>query len=523
MPPRCVIDREARDEDRELREERRDAPPPPPPPPDMQAAVDAGARPRPEAVYERFRRMSPKEFPRITDPMIAEGWTKSIEVIFDFMEMTDADKVRCSTFLLSGDARLWWESASVSINLQTLSWNGFKEIFYSKYFTEEVRSRLTREFMTLRQGDNSVVEFVRKFERGCHFVPLIANDVQAKFRHFMDGLRPILHLDVRVSGPTTYATTVSRALAAEQDQRDIDNDRQGKRPYQAPQQPQQHQQRPHLRSLTRGSKERGLTRDHQKARSPFPSRRLLRGWERNIFIKRLSTKALIDSRATHSFISETFANHLDIKSIGLDVNYSVTVPSGKELVATSVVKDIDLELQGHLVYADLIILPMPESDIILDMNWLTKNRVLIDFQKRSVLVRPMRMEQFLFEPDRWRSFPRMISCMQARKLISKGCQAFLDSIISTHDIPAPSPSDEPIVRDFPDVFPETSQSMRRSQNLDLLIIDPKIERTVRRLRKAIREEIQAMDDNRDNENPPPAIPIRDRFRPVLNAHYSGIA
>ncbi|XP_073294485.1 uncharacterized protein [Primulina huaijiensis] len=32
-----------------------------------------------------------------------------------------------------------------------------------------------------------------------------------------------------------------------------------------------------------------------------------------------------------------------------------------------------------------------------------------------------------------------------------------------------------------------------------------------------------MDDNRDNENPPPAIPIIDHFRSVLNAHYSGIA
>ncbi|XP_073275422.1 uncharacterized protein [Primulina huaijiensis] len=99
----------------------------------------------------------------------------------------------------------------------------------------------------------------------------------------------------------------------------------------------------------------------------------------NIFIKLVATKALIDFGATHSFISETFANHLDVKSIGLDVNYSVTVLLGEELSATSVVKDIDLELQGHLVYADLILLPMSEFDIILGMDWLSKNGVLIDF------------------------------------------------------------------------------------------------------------------------------------------------
>ncbi|XP_073046097.1 uncharacterized protein [Primulina eburnea] len=162
-------------------------------------AVDTGASPRPEAIYERFRRMDPKEFSGTIDLMIAEGWIKSIEVIFAFMELQDADMVKCATFLLTEDARLWWESASV-------------------------------EFMTPRQGDSSMAEFVRKFERGCHFVPLIANDAREKLRNFIDGLRQVLRRDVIVAGPITYAVVVLRALVAEQGQRDIENDRQGKMP-----------------------------------------------------------------------------------------------------------------------------------------------------------------------------------------------------------------------------------------------------------------------------------------------------
>ncbi|XP_073061898.1 uncharacterized protein [Primulina eburnea] len=150
------------------------------------------------------------------------------------MELQDADIVRCATFLLTGDARLWWESASVSVKLQTLTWNRFNKVFYSKYFSEEVRSRLTREFMSLRQGDSSVADVVGKFEGGCHFVPLIANDVREKLRNFMDGLQPILRRVVRVAGLTTYTVSVSRALTAGQDQMDIEVDRLGKRPYQAP-------------------------------------------------------------------------------------------------------------------------------------------------------------------------------------------------------------------------------------------------------------------------------------------------
>ncbi|XP_073061866.1 uncharacterized protein [Primulina eburnea] len=159
--------------------------------------------------------MRPKDFSGTSDPMIAEGCIKSLKVIFEFMELGDADRVRCATYLFGGDACLWWEGASVALNLATLSWTRITKVFYSKYITDEVCSTLTREFMTLRQGDLTVTEFISKFERGCHFVPLIANDAGAKLRHFLDRLRPILRRDVRVAGPTTYDVAVSGALAAE--------------------------------------------------------------------------------------------------------------------------------------------------------------------------------------------------------------------------------------------------------------------------------------------------------------------
>ncbi|XP_073024287.1 uncharacterized protein [Primulina eburnea] len=141
------------------------------------------------------------------------------------MGLGDEDRVRCATYLFGGDSRLRWEGASVALNVDTLSWTHFTEVFYSKYFTDEVRARLTREFMNLRQGHMTVTEFIRNFERGCHLVPLIANDAGAKWRQFLDGLRPILRRDVRVADPTTYDVAVSRALATEQDLIDIERDR----------------------------------------------------------------------------------------------------------------------------------------------------------------------------------------------------------------------------------------------------------------------------------------------------------
>ncbi|XP_073289565.1 uncharacterized protein [Primulina huaijiensis] len=372
--------------------------------------------------------MDPNDFGGTIDPMVAEGWIKSIEVIFTFMELQDADRVRCATYLLKDDARLWWEGASVSVNLQTLTWEGFKEVFYSKYFTDDVRSRLTREFMTLRQGDRSVAEFVRKFEQGCHFVPLIANNAREKLRHFMD---------------------VTRALAAEQDLKDIETYRQGKRPFQAPQRQVQQPankpfqgpnkgkvQQPQKKAAQRlteypvcpkcsrkhegeclwgsgkcfkcGSTDHVLKNCPQwkqptqgrvfamHAEGADPDTTLLTGM---IYIAGVATNALLDSGATHSFISEGFVKFLDVKPTRLDVSYSVTVPSGEKLSTSR-------------------------------MDWLSKNGVTIDFQQKSVRVRPLGEEEFVFEPSGRSNLPQMISCVQARKLILKGCQAFLASIIS---------------------------------------------------------------------------------------------
>ncbi|XP_073020120.1 uncharacterized protein [Primulina eburnea] len=176
----------------------------PPPPPPMDAAtrvlegmarlleqVQQAPRPRVD-VFEKFIRLNLKEFRGTTDPFLAEGWNPSLELHFQYLDMRDDDQVKCTAYMLRDDSSLWWGGAAHGVNLATLTWEQFKEMFYVKYFPEDVKGRLTREFMSLQQGDLSMADFIRKFDRGCHFVPLIARDAAQKLRHFMDGLRPTL-------------------------------------------------------------------------------------------------------------------------------------------------------------------------------------------------------------------------------------------------------------------------------------------------------------------------------------------
>ncbi|XP_075515408.1 uncharacterized protein LOC142550051 [Primulina tabacum] len=161
--------------------------------------------------------------------MPPDGWIRSLELHFEYLYMRDGDRARCAIYMLRDDASLWWEGAAHAVDVATLTWDRLKELFYGKYFQADIRGHLTGKFMCLRQGDSSVVEFICKFDRGCHFMPLIARDAGQKIRHFMDGLIPTLRRDVMLMRLASYNDATSCAFQAEQVLQDIDFELQRKR------------------------------------------------------------------------------------------------------------------------------------------------------------------------------------------------------------------------------------------------------------------------------------------------------
>ncbi|XP_073137187.1 uncharacterized protein [Henckelia pumila] len=512
-------------------ENRQNPPPPPQITPFERANVDmlAGitsllvhqsAQPRKsyeEDVAERFKKQGPKEFSGTTDPLVAEECIHSLETIFAYMGITDADKVRCAIFMLKEDTTLWWEGAVIGVDLATLTWEDLKRMFFEKYFTVEARGRLIREFLSLRQGDKSVAEYVTQFERGCHFAPLIANDEQERLRHFTDGLRPDIKHDVFMAEVVNYKAAVNSALRFEQGKREMHAAYQHKRqlqrtfrgqypqpakkqftgPANCPNPPKPHQrpqgqQRPHQRGGA-AQNPGGLPlcktchKPHPgqcmagsgvcfrcklpghiamncpnvkniagrvyvlQAEEADPDTSLIMG---KILIKGNTTYAFLDSGATHSFISQEFIRRVDIISEGANMGYDVTLPSGEIISTSSVLNELELELQENMVRANLVVLPMSGFDLILGMDWLTSNGASIDFWKRTVLVNPSGGDSFVFFVTQSSSASPVISYVCARKLLRKGCQGFLASVIvAAGESSTRSIADVEIVRDFSDVFP----------------------------------------------------------------------
>ncbi|XP_075500080.1 uncharacterized protein LOC142538656 [Primulina tabacum] len=136
-----------------------------------------------------------------------------------------------------------------------------------------------------------------------------------------------------------------------------------------------------------------------------------------ILLAGIATYALLDYGATYCFISESFLKILGILLIVVESEFRVTVSSGKHIVSSGVIKDVELKLQKNVIRANLIVLPILEFDIILGMDWLTLNGATIDFRRRTVSIRPPNGKAFIFEAEQNKQMPHIISCIRANKLI----------------------------------------------------------------------------------------------------------
>ena len=123
-------------------------------------------------------------------------------------------KVHCGTYSLVDDALYWWKGLFFTLTPELqVSWEMFREKFYEKYYPEDTRDQLEIQFLTLRQGDRSVVEYEREFDRLSKFATKHVTDPESKRKRFIVGLRAELRGQVRALQPGTYADALTTALA----------------------------------------------------------------------------------------------------------------------------------------------------------------------------------------------------------------------------------------------------------------------------------------------------------------------
>ena len=185
--------------------------------------------------------------------------------------------------------------------------------------------------------------------------------------------------------------------------------------------------------------------------------------------------ALVDPGATHSFISVPFTERHQIESQPIDGRMVVSVPNGDTMISGRIVPGSRLVIQNKDFPADLIVLGIHDFDIILGMDWLYKHRATLDCYKKEVrLVRPEE-PGVIFRGIRRETAPSLINAMTAWKMLRKGCQGYLAFIVDRRQ-EGTRLEDIPIIKEFPDVFPDDISGLPPDREVEFTIdLIPEIE------------------------------------------------
>ena len=88
-------------------------------------------------------------------------------------------------------------------------------------------------------------------------------------------------------------------------------------------------------------------------------------------------------------------------------------------------KNCPITVHDREFLVDLIALPFHEFDLILGMDWLSKHWAIVDCDKKTVLLKCSNMSKVTVHGIRSEAVSNVISAMQARRFLRKGCEAFL--------------------------------------------------------------------------------------------------
>ena len=148
---------------------------------------------------QKFRAHHPPTFTGGGDPMVADHWFMQTENILEAMKITsDATRIRLAAFQQEGEAQVWWRWARASRDLEALTWAEFQELFMGKYFPETAKHAKAQEFLELRQGVMTVMDYVARFTELARFYDdYVATDL-AKVKRFENGLK--LSIRARIVG-----------------------------------------------------------------------------------------------------------------------------------------------------------------------------------------------------------------------------------------------------------------------------------------------------------------------------------
>ena len=178
--------------------------------------------------------------------------------------------------------------------------------------------------------------------------------------------------------------------------------------------------------------------------------------------------ALVDPRATDSFISVPFTERHQIESQPIDGRMVVSVPHGDTMIFERIVPGSGLVIQNKDFSANLIVLGIHDFDIVFGMNWLSKHRATLDCYKKEVRLVWLEEPGVIFRGIKKEITPNLINAMTSWKMLRKGCQGYLAFVVDRRQ-EGTQLEDITIVKEFSYVFPDDISGLPPDRAIEFVI------------------------------------------------------
>nr|GFC40678.1 putative reverse transcriptase domain-containing protein [Tanacetum cinerariifolium] len=153
-----------------------------------------------------------------------------------------------------------------------------------------------------------------------------------------------------------------------------------------------------------------------------------------LFIYGHAVFVLFDTVATHSVISSASASRVTMTPTLLDQVLCISTPIQDTVRITHVYRNLTLQFDDKIHAINALPLDMCEFDIILGMDWLTEHHATIDCHSYQVIFGDIHAPEFIYHGSLLGKSMQIISALQARTLLSHGCEDELPGIPLVHEV-----------------------------------------------------------------------------------------
>jgi predicted DNA-binding protein (UPF0278 family) len=136
-----------------------------------------------------MREMGCKPYVGEQDVGITERWIRKLKKIMIQINIPEGFWVNYATQLLSNQAMTWSETVQLWCAIKTLAWSDFKLEFENQFYSRYHCKVKEQEFLALRQGEMSMLEYERRFHDFSLFAPYYILTEEHMIEKLRDGFR----------------------------------------------------------------------------------------------------------------------------------------------------------------------------------------------------------------------------------------------------------------------------------------------------------------------------------------------